>query len=118
MTNETRRILERLERLETAQRSIYPQPPQRSDDDVERLPTSKVAARYSVTTRTIDRWRSDPETGFPPPSAFINGRKYWRVDVLEQYDRQAVLMIGRRRPRGLPAHLRRDPLTFEEKSAA
>ena len=118
MTNETLRILERLERLEAAQRGIYPQPPQRSDDEIERLPTTKVAARYGVSIRSIERWSADPEIGFPPPSVFINGRKYWRLDVLEQYDRQAVLTVGRRRPRGRPAHWRQDPLTLAEKPAA
>jgi hypothetical protein len=111
MTDETRHIIERLERLEAAQRNSQQHQHHRQqydDDEIERLPTVKVAARYGVSMRSIERWVSDPEIGFPPPTVFIRGRKYWNLDVLEQYDRQAALTVGRRRPRGRPAHWRRE----------
>jgi hypothetical protein len=52
-----------------------------------RLPTGDVAARYSVTTRSIDRWRKDPELAFPQP-IYINDRKYWSLADLEKWERE------------------------------
>jgi hypothetical protein len=52
-----------------------------------RLPTGDVAARYSVTTRSIDRWRKDPELAFPQP-IFIRDRKYWSLADLEKWERE------------------------------
>jgi len=52
-----------------------------------RLPTGDVAARYSVTTRSIDRWRKDPELAFPQP-IYINDRKYWSLADLEEWERR------------------------------
>ena len=52
-----------------------------------RLPTGDVAARYSVTTRSIDRWRKDPDLAFPQP-IYINDRKYWSLADLENWERE------------------------------
>ena len=52
-----------------------------------RLPTGDVAARYSVTTRSIDRWRKDPDLAFPQP-IYINDRKYWSLADLEKWERE------------------------------
>jgi hypothetical protein len=46
----------------------------------------KTARRESVSGRTIDRWVKDPELGFPKPFD-INGRKYFRLDELEAWER-------------------------------
>jgi hypothetical protein len=54
-----------------------------------RLPTGDVAARYSVTTRSIDRWWKDPELAFPQP-IYINDRKYWSLADLEKWERERV----------------------------
>ena len=52
-----------------------------------RLPTGDVAARYGVTTRSVDRWWKDPKLGFPQP-IYINDRKYWAIADLEQWERK------------------------------
>ena len=52
-----------------------------------RLPTRDVAARYSVTTRSIDRWRKNPDLAFPQP-IHINDRKYWSLADLEKWERE------------------------------
>ena len=52
-----------------------------------RLPTGNVAARYGVTTRSIDRWWKDPELAFPQP-IYINDRKYWSLTDLEEWERE------------------------------
>ena len=43
-----------------------------------------VAARYSVTERTIDRWA---ESGFLPSPMRINTRCYWDEAEIEQRER-------------------------------
>jgi hypothetical protein len=50
-----------------------------------RLPTRRVAERYNVSTRSIERWANDPNLGFPQPLV-INKRKYWSEAELEQFD--------------------------------
>jgi hypothetical protein len=92
-------ILKRIAALEAA---IRPQP----GDEVERLPTAAVAQRYGVSIKSIERWIANPSINFPPPSIVINGRRYWKIDVLEAYDRAAVLTVGKKRARGRPPHYR------------
>ena len=53
------------------------------------LPDPLVAERYNVTPRTIHRWDRQPDLGFPRP-VFINGRKYRRLNQLENWERQRV----------------------------
>jgi hypothetical protein len=50
------------------------------------LPKPKVAERYRTTSRTVDRWRDDPELGFPAPLD-INGFKYWSIPELIEWER-------------------------------
>jgi hypothetical protein len=57
------------------------------EDTGPKLPTVKVAARYGVTTRSIERWEEDPELRFPRPLR-INQRKYWSLTALESWERQ------------------------------
>ena len=57
------------------------------------LPDPLVAERYKVTPRTIYRWDQQSDLDFPRP-IFINGRKYRRVNQLENWERQHV--AGRR----------------------
>jgi hypothetical protein len=49
------------------------------------LPDSKVAKRYDVTLRTIDRWDDDPKLGFPKPVR-IKRRKYRFEVELDEFD--------------------------------
>jgi hypothetical protein len=51
-----------------------------------RLPTVKVAQRYGVVSRTIERWAENPRLNFPP-SLVVNGRKYWTIEALEAWER-------------------------------
>jgi MerR HTH family regulatory protein len=52
-------------------------------------PKRAVAARYGVTTRTVDRWHRDEKLGFPKPIV-INGRNYYREDELSEFDHQCA----------------------------
>jgi hypothetical protein len=54
-----------------------------------RLPTGAVAARYGVTTRSVDRWWKDPDLNFPQP-IIVNERKYWALTDLEIWERGHV----------------------------
>jgi hypothetical protein len=53
------------------------------------LPDPRVADRYKVTTRTIDRWDGNPELNFPR-AVRINGRKYRHLHELETWERERV----------------------------
>jgi hypothetical protein len=46
----------------------------------------QVAERYNRTPRTIDRWRTDPESGFPPGQRGVNGRWEWTSEELAAFD--------------------------------
>jgi hypothetical protein len=51
---------------------------------------SEVAARYGVSTKTIERWREDPDLKFPR-GIDINGREYFPENELNDFDaRRAV----------------------------
>jgi hypothetical protein len=53
------------------------------------VPDPRVAARYQVTSRTIDRW--DRQAGLNFPKAVrINGRKYRHLHELETWERGRV----------------------------
>jgi len=52
-----------------------------------KLPTAKVARRYAVVPRSIERWTVDPESDFPKP-IYIRGRKYWALSELEAWERK------------------------------
>lgn len=52
-----------------------------------KLPSRSVASRYNVTIRTVDRWSRDPELGFPKATQ-INGRNYFDVRELDDFDRR------------------------------
>ena len=56
-----------------------------SSTDV-RLRTVQVARRFNVVSRTIERWEQDPELNFPKPLV-VNGRKYWRREEVEHWER-------------------------------
>jgi lipopolysaccharide export system protein LptC len=51
------------------------------------LSTPRVAARYDVSTRTIERWEEDEDLEFPEPDLRIYKRKYWKVKTLERWER-------------------------------
>src|SRR5262245_768044 len=51
----------------------------------KKLPTRAVAARYGVSTRSIERWELDRNLGFPKPQR-IRKHKYWDEDTLEAWD--------------------------------
>jgi hypothetical protein len=55
------------------------------------LSTPRVAARYNVTTRTIERWEDDEVLEFPAPDLRINHRKYWKVKTLERWERRRAV---------------------------
>jgi hypothetical protein len=58
-----------------------------ADDDDHMVGTKAVRIRYgNCCKRTIDRWIDDPEMDFPKPT-MINGRRYWRLCDLRQWER-------------------------------
>ena len=59
------------------------------------LPDDKVADRYDVTTRTIQRWEKDPELGFPQAVWFGRRRKRRSLEALQAYDRKCAARQGR-----------------------
>jgi hypothetical protein len=54
------------------------------------VPKRGVAERYGVTTRSVDRWRNDPNVGFPAPAMQINDRCYWAAEDLDAFDAECV----------------------------
>jgi predicted DNA-binding transcriptional regulator AlpA len=56
---------------------------------IKYLPNKDVAARYGVTTRTVDNWLAKDELDFPKP-ILINGRKLYPEHELDEFDRRAA----------------------------
>jgi predicted DNA-binding transcriptional regulator AlpA len=51
----------------------------------EFLPARLVAARYTASLRTIDRWLLDERLGFPQP-VYLGRMRFWRVADLEAWE--------------------------------
>lgn len=51
------------------------------------LPGRGVRERYRISEMTHWRWRRDPALNFPRPM-IINRRLYWRLEDLEQWERE------------------------------
>ena len=51
-----------------------------------------VATRYSVTPRTVDRWKKAKI--IPPADRTVNGRQYWNEGGLDEHDRQLVAELA------------------------
>ena len=78
-------------------------PPPPSDPDLEaqdrRLSTAMVAARYGIVVRTVERWLVDyPNLNFPQPDV-VNGRRYWWLSVLREWDRDRIRQVRRGTPK-------------------
>ena len=58
-----------------------------------RLPTRSVAERYSVSTRTVERWAADPRLRFPKP-LIIRRLKYWLEAELTQWERDRAAGVA------------------------
>jgi hypothetical protein len=54
------------------------------------LPTPRVAERYDVSTRTVERWGGKEELNFPAPDLVVHTRKYWRLRTLEAWERSML----------------------------
>jgi hypothetical protein len=50
------------------------------------LPSRQVRERYHVSDMSLWRWLRDPKLNFPQPT-IINGRRYWRLEDLETWER-------------------------------
>ena len=53
----------------------------------EFLTTRLLSQRYKKTPKTIRDWEL---SGVLPPATRINGKKYWRLSVLEQAEREGM----------------------------
>ena len=49
------------------------------------LPAKKVRERYGVSDQSIWRWLHSEKLGFPKPIR-IQGRRYWRLSQLSQWE--------------------------------
>jgi hypothetical protein len=56
------------------------------------LPKPKVAERYRTTSRAVDRWRKDPNLGFPQPIS-INGFLYFSEPELIAWERSRAAEV-------------------------
>ena len=52
------------------------------------FPKRKIAARYHVSMRTVERWVKAGR--YPKPTRLPNGRDYWSDLVVEQHDRDLL----------------------------
>lgn len=50
------------------------------------LPSRKVQERYRISDVTLWRWERAENSAFPKPVR-INGRKFWAVSALVEYER-------------------------------
>ena len=77
--------MQTVQTIETTQ----PKRVQSTDDDTL-LTSAQTRARVGgVSTMCIWRWMRDPRVRFPAPVK-INGRNYWRLGVLRQWQAQRV----------------------------
>ena len=71
------------------------------------LPKPKVAERYHTTSRTVDRWREDPDLGFPQPLN-INGYLYFSEPELIAWERsRAGVVASTKYDKGVVKQLRK-----------
>jgi DNA-binding transcriptional regulator YiaG len=56
------------------------------------LSKSGVARRYSVSTRTVDRWKGNPKLEFPPADLTILNREYRSVSTMEKWERRRAIV--------------------------
>jgi len=59
----------------------------RSETTGQKLPTQKVADRYGVSRRSVERWEDDPKLEFPR-AMVVNRRKYFDLAQLEAWERR------------------------------
>lgn len=52
-----------------------------------KLTSRMLCERYSVVTRTIDRWTA---AGILPQPLIINGYRYWDEQEVEQHERERM----------------------------
>jgi hypothetical protein len=60
------------------------------------LSKAGIAHRYSVTPRTVDRWRASPKLNFPPPDLVINNREYRKIATIEAWERKRATATSAR----------------------
>jgi hypothetical protein len=59
---------------------------QKMDDHSETLlPAAKIRARYNRSDKTLSRWLTDPDLGFPKP-IYIRNRRYFREAELLEWE--------------------------------
>jgi hypothetical protein len=95
--SKTAEILARLERVEAAVAEIGHNGGPPLDEPPERagglLPDRKVAERYDVAVRTLERWDAIPDLGFPPP-VYIRRRRYRVIAKLDEWDRRNARKVA------------------------
>lgn len=57
------------------------------------LPSRRVAQRYSISLMTLWRWQRSANLEFPT-AIQINGRKLWRLQDLEEWERARARSAG------------------------
>jgi hypothetical protein len=54
------------------------------------LSKAGIAHRYSVSLRTVDRWRKSTKLDFPKPDLIVNQREYRKVSSIEAWERKST----------------------------
>jgi hypothetical protein len=49
------------------------------------LDTRAVARAFSLRPRSLDRWRKDPQLGFPLPDLVIKNRLFWKQETIARF---------------------------------
>lgn len=99
-TNLIEELLTRIGALENAL-GIAGAPRELAPADDVRLSKSGTAKRYNTSTKTIERWRGDPDLDFPQPT-IINGRWYFWLSELQAFDRLRARTPYRPQPQRPP----------------
>lgn len=53
------------------------------------IPGPRVDKRYGFVSRTRNRWKNDPNLGFPQPM-IINNREFYDEAELDEFDRRCA----------------------------
>ncbi|MDP3691843.1 DNA-binding protein [Bradyrhizobium sp.] len=57
------------------------------------IPAKQACARYKIVTRTLGRWLENEALKFPRPIV-INGRRYFRERLLEEWEKRRAGSLG------------------------
>jgi hypothetical protein len=73
------------------------------------LDARAVAALFSLSPRSLWRWRKDPKLGFPEPDLVINNRLFWKTGTIARFQAKQAARgtVTQRQTRRRPAKAHR-----------